>query len=324
MRLVVLDGYTLNPGDNPWTEVAKQVDFTVYERTPAELIVERSVGAEILLTNKTPLTAATLAQLPQLRFISVLATGYNIVDTTAAAERGVAVSNVPEYSTDSVAQLVLALLLHFCHQPARHDQRIREGYWQNCGDFCFWVAPLRELVGLKMGIVGFGRIGRRVGELAHALGMDVLAHDVARQAPPAYERFGWRSLEEVFAQSDVVTLHCPQTADNAGLVNRKLLSLMKPTALLINAARGGLIQEQDLADALNRGTLAGAALDVLSSEPPPPDHPLLHAKNCLLTPHIAWATVEARRRMMAVTAENVAAFLRGQPQNVVNSPVRTS
>jgi glycerate dehydrogenase len=324
MRLVVLDGYTLNPGDNPWTEVARQVDLTVHDRTPPERIVARAAGAEILLTNKTPLSATTLAQLPQLRFISVLATGYNIVDTQAAAERGIVVSNVPEYSTDSVAQLVVALLLHFCHQPAGHDQRIREGHWQNCGDFCFWLAPLRELVGLKMGIVGFGRIGRRVGELAHALGMEVLAYDVTQQAPPAYQPFGWRSLEEIFAQSDVVTLHCPQTADNVGLVNRRLLSLMKPTALLINAARGGLIQEQDLANALNSGQLAGAALDVLSCEPPPPDHPLLHAKNCLLTPHIAWATVEARRRMMAVTAENVAAFLRGQPQNVVNAPNRAS
>lgn len=320
MRLVVLDGYTLNPGDNPWTEVAKQVDFTVYERTTPDQIVERAADADIVLTNKTPLSAATLAQLPRLRFISVLATGYNIVDTQSAAERGIVVSNVPEYSTDSVAQLVLAMLLHFCHQPAAHDQAIRNGHWQGCGDFCFWLAPLRELVGLKMGIVGFGRIGRRVGELAHALGMEVLAYDVQHQAPPAYEPFGWRTIDEVFAQSDVVTLHCPQTSDNAGLVNRELLSRMKPTALLINAARGGLIAEQDLADALNQGVLAGAALDVLSSEPPPADHPLLHARNCLLTPHIAWATVEARRRMMAVTAENVAAFLRGQPQNVVNRP----
>jgi len=320
MRLVVLDGYTLNPGDNPWTEVAKQVDLTVHDRTAPEEIVERAATAEIVLTNKTPLSAATLAQLPQLRFISVLATGYNIVDTSAAEERGIVVSNVPEYSTDSVAQLVLAMLLHFCHQPARHDQAIRNGHWQNCGDFCFWIAPLRELVGLKMGIVGFGRIGRRVGELAHALGMEVLAFDVNPQVPPAYQPFGWRSLEELFSQSDVVTLHCPQTSDNAGLVNRQLLSRMKPTALLINAARGGLVVEQDLADALNQGVLAGAALDVLSCEPPPAEHPLLHAQNCLLTPHIAWATVEARRRMMAVTAENVAAFLRGQPQNVVTRP----
>ena len=232
MRLVVLDGYTLNPGDNPWTEVAKQVDFTVHDRTAPEQIVERAGTAEIVLTNKTPLSAATLAQLPQLRFISVLATGYNIVDTKAAEERGIVVSNVPEYSTDSVAQLVLAKLLHFCHQPAAHDLAIRNGHWQNCGDFCFWIAPLREFGGLKMGIVGFGRIGRRVGELAHALGMEVLAFDVNPQTPPTYRPFGWRSLEEIFAQSDVVTLHCPQTTDNAGFVNRELLSRMKPTALI--------------------------------------------------------------------------------------------
>ena len=231
--------------------------------------------------------------------------------------RGIAVSNVPEYGTDSVAQHVLAVLLHFCHQPALHDRLIREGQWQQRGDFCFWETRLTELTGKRIGIVGFGRIGRRVGELAHVLGMEVLAYDVRPANPPAYEPFSWQSIEVIFEESDVVTLHCPQTSDNAGMVNRALLSRMKPTALLINAARGGLVHEQDLADALNQGTLAGAALDVLSREPPSADQPLLQAKNCLLTPHIAWATLEARRRMMAITAENVAAFLQGKPQNVV-------
>lgn len=318
MRIVVLDGYTLNPGDNPWTTIASLGDLVVYERTPLAQIVERAVDADIVLTNKTPLSAATLAQLPRLQFISVLATGYNIVDTAAASARGIAVSNVPEYGTDSVAQHVLAVLLHFCHQVTLHDRLIREGQWQQCGDFCFWETRLTELTGKRMGLVGFGRIGRRVGDLAHALGMEVLAYDVRPANPPVYQPFSWQSIEVIFEESDVVTLHCPQTSDNVGMVNRALLSRMKPTALLINAARGGLVHEQDLADALNQGTLAGAALDVLSCEPPPADHPLLRAKNCLITPHIAWATLEARRRMMAIAAENVAAFLQGQPRNVVN------
>lgn len=318
MRIVVLDGYTLNPGDNPWTPVAALGELLVYDRTPEVDVVPRAREADIILTNKTPLSATTLAQLPQLQFVSVLATGYNIVDVAAARAQEIAVSNVPEYSTDSVAQFVLAGILHFCHHAAQLDQLIRGGEWQRRGEFSFWTAPLVELAGKQIGIVGFGRIGRRVGEVAHALGMNVLAYDVQPAAPPQYQPFRWESLENVFAQSDIVTLHCPQTADNLQFVNRALLARMKPTALLINAARGGLIHESDLAEALNEGQLAGAALDVLSAEPPPADHPLLHAKNCLLTPHIAWATREARHRMMAVTAENIAAFLRGTPQNVVN------
>lgn len=317
MRIVVLDGYTLNPGDNPWTVVEALGELVVYDRTPAAQIVERASGAEIILTNKTPLTATTLQQLPQLRFVSVLATGYNIVDVAAARQRAIPVSNVPEYSTDSVAQYVLAVLLHFCHHVALHNELIHAGQWQG-RDFCFWQTPLCELVGKRIGIVGFGRIGRRVGAVAHALGMEVLAYDVQPGSEPDYQPFSWQSLETIFEESDVVTLHCPQTDANVGMVNRALLSRMKPTALLINAARGGLVHEPDLADALNRGVLAGAALDVLSSEPPPADHPLLHAANCVLTPHIAWATREARRRMMVITAENVAAFLQGAPQNVVN------
>jgi glycerate dehydrogenase len=318
MRIVVLDGYTLNPGDNPWTPVAALGELVVYDRTCEAEIVPRALEADIILTNKTPLSAPTLAQLPRLRFVSVLATGYNIVDVAAARVQEVVVSNVPEYSTDSVAQLVLAGILHFCHHAAELDQLIRAGEWQRRGEFSFWIAPLVELVGKQIGIVGFGRIGRRVGEVAHALGMSVLAYDVQPGPPPHYQPFCWESLEGIFERSDVVTLHCPQTVDNQQFVNRTLLSRMKPTALLINAARGGLVHEADLADALNQGVLAGAALDVLSTEPPPPDHPLLHAKNCLLTPHIAWATCEARQRMMTITADNIAAFLQGHPQNVVN------
>jgi glycerate dehydrogenase len=318
MRIVVLDGYTLNPGDNPWTPVASLGELVVYDRTSEAEIVPRAVDADMILTNKTPLSASTLAQLPRLRFVSVLATGYNIVDVAAARAQDVVVSNVPEYSTDSVAQLVLAGVLHFCHRAAQLDQLIRDGEWQRRGEFSFWIAPLIELAGKQIGIVGFGRIGRRVGEIAHALGMSVLAYDVQPGPLPDYQPFRWESLEAIFEHSDVVTLHCPQTADNQRFVNHALLTRMKPTALLINAARGGLVHEPDLADALNQGVLAGAALDVLSSEPPPADHPLLRAKNCLLTPHIAWATCEARQRMMAITADNIAAFLQGHPRNVVN------
>ena len=321
MRIIVLDGYTLNPGDNPWTELDALGEVTVYDRTPPERIVERAAEADILLTNKTRLDAETLRQLPQLKFIAVLATGYNIVDVEAARERGVPVSNVPEYGTDSVAQHVLAAILYFARHCALHGRLVREGRWENSTDFCFWETPQVELVGKRLGIVGFGRIGRRVGQLAHALGMEVLAFDVQPNEPPESGPFAWHSIEEVFSQSDFVTLHCPQTAENAGMVNRDLLRRMPPHAIFINTARGGLVNEHDLAEALEQGTIAGAALDVLSSEPPPADNPLLRARNCLITPHIAWATLEARRRLMAVTVSNVRAFLRGTALNVVNQDI---
>ncbi len=320
MKLVVLDGYTLNPGDNPWDAIAAMGDLTVYDRTPAEQIAARAAGAEIVLTNKTPLDALVLAALPSLRFIAVLATGYNVVDTAWASRQGIPVSNVPEYGTDTVAQHVIAVLLALIHRPERHDRLVREGEWQRRGNFCFWDSPLVELAGKRMGIVGFGRIGRRVGELAHALGMAVLACDVQPGSPPGYEPFAWRAMEEVFAEADVVTLRCPLNASNEGLINRARIATMKPGAVLINSARGGLVNERDLADALNEGRLAAAAVDVLSVEPPLESNPLLAARNCLITPHIAWATLEARRRLMAVTAANIAAFLHGEPINVVNAP----
>jgi glycerate dehydrogenase len=319
MQITVLDGFTLNPGDNPWTEVEALGSLTVHDRTTAEEILERAQSAEVLLTNKTPLTARTLEGLPKLRFISVLATGYNVVDCAAARSRGILVSNVPEYGTESVAQYVIALLLAHCHQIGRHDQLVRQGEWQKRGDFSFWVSPLQELAGKTIGIVGFGRIGRRVGELAHAFGMKVLAQDVQTTTPAPYSGFEWESIEGLFAHADVVSLHCPQTLENVGMVNHRLLSLMKPSAVLINTARGGLIHEKDLAEALTQGKIAGAALDVLCEEPIRPDNPLLRAPNCVLTPHIAWATLEARRRLMAVTAQNIAAFLGGHPIHVVNA-----
>jgi glycerate dehydrogenase len=271
-----------------------------------------------VLTNKTPLNADTLQRLPGLKLISVLATGFNVVDVDAARELEITVSNVPVYGTDTVAQHVMAVLLTHCHNPVLHDQAVRAGEWQTSGDFCFWKSPLIELAGKRMGIIGFGRIGLRVGQLANALGMEVAAFDVKQDDPPSYQPFKWSTIEEIFAESDVVSLHCPQTADNEGMVNRTLLRKMKSTAFFINAARGGLIVEQDLAHALNEGWIAGAALDVFSVEPPDRDNPLLTAQNCLITPHIAWATVEARRRLMAVTAQNVAAYANGKPINVVN------
>ncbi len=318
MRIVCLDGYTLNPGDNPWDAVESQGAFTVYDRTPADRILERAKDADVLLTNKTPLTAETLAQLPKLRFISVLATGYNVVDVAAARERGIPVSNVPIYGTNAVAQYVFAVLLELCHHVALHSDAVKAGEWTACPDFCFWKTPLIELDGLTMGIVGFGRIGRRTAELAHAFGMRIIAHDVVQSNAPDYPGFAWKSVEQVFAEADVVSLHCPQTAENTGMVNAALLARMQPTAFFINAARGGLVVEPDLADALHRGTLAGAAVDVCATEPIASDSPLLTASNLIITPHIAWAALAARKRLMKTTAENIAAFVAGQPQHVVN------
>ncbi|MEW6754164.1 MAG: D-2-hydroxyacid dehydrogenase [Candidatus Latescibacterota bacterium] len=318
MRIVVLDGYTLNPGDNPWDEVAALGEFAVYDRTPPDLILERAQGAAVVLTNKTPLTGATLAALPELRLICVLATGYNVVDVAEARRRQIPVSNVPVYGTDSVAQFVFALLLEHCHHVARHDAAVRRGDWSRTPDFCFWETPLVELAGRRMGIVGFGRIGRRVGELAHAFGMEVLAHEVAPGEPPRYRPFAWRALDEVFAEADVVSLHCPQTADNVGFVNRALLGRMQRHAFLINTARGSLVNEADLAWALGEGRIAGAAVDVVSHEPIAADNPLLSAPNLIITPHMAWGALAARQRLMRTVAHNVRSFLEGRPTNVVN------
>lgn len=318
MRIVVLDGQTLNPGDNPWDQLAALGELAVYERTAPERIVERAAGAGVVLTNKTALDAAVLARLPDARCICVLATGYNVVDVAAAKERGIPVCNVPEYGTDSVAQHTFALLLELCHQVGRHDADVRAGEWTRAPDFCFWRSPPIELSGLTMGIVGFGRIGRRVGELAHAFGMRVAAYSRTRGAVPSYEPFAWMDLDELFATADVVSLHCPLNARNVAMVDRVRLARMKRGAFLINTARGGLVDEAALREALDAGTIAGAALDVVSTEPMRPDNPLLGARNCVVTPHMAWGSLAARRRLMAVTVENVRAFLAGRPINVVN------
>jgi glycerate dehydrogenase len=312
--IVVLDGFTLNPGDNPWDEIAGLGTLTVHDRTPGERIVERARDAHILLTNKTPLRAATLAHLPHLRMIAVLATGYDVIDVAAAKEKGVVVCNVPEYGTDSVAQHVFALLLELCQRVGVHDTAVKAGEWQAAPDFCFWKTPLVELAGKTMGIVGYGRIGRRVGALAEAFGMTVLVHSRTRSSR---NRPSWREIPELFAESDVVSLHCPLTPENTRFVDRALLERMRRTAFLINTARGALIDEEALAVALTNGEIAGAAVDVVSDEPIRDDNPLLASDRCIITPHIAWATLSARRRLMETTAANVRHFLNNQSINTV-------
>ena len=318
MDIIALDGYTLNPGDNPWDEVEKLGNLLVYDRTDPHQILERARGADIIITNKAPLFAETLEQLPRLGFISITATGYNIVDIVTARRRGIPVSNVPEYGTDSVAQFAFALLLELCHHVGIHNDAVKAADWSQSKDWCFWKTPQLLLTGKKMGIVGFGRIGRRVGELAHAFGMEVLAYDPQQNDVPAYKQFHWKSQEDLFAEADVISLHCAQTNDNVGFVNHDVISLMKKDALFINAARGGLVNEGDLVRALNDGKIAGAAVDVASIEPIQKDNPLLTAHNCLITPHIAWAAVAARRKLMTLTAKNIKAFMAGRPINVVN------
>lgn len=310
MRIVVLDGYTLNPGDNPWNPVARLGALTVFDRTPAHLVAERSRGAEILLTNKTRLDARALAELPSLRFIAVLATGYDVVDVAAARARGIPVSNVPEYGTESVAQHTFALLLELSNHVGDHAAAVTAGRWARSPDFCFWTAAPIELAGMTMGVIGLGRIGRRVAGIASAFGMRV----ISGSARPERRR----DLKQLFVAADVVSLHCPLTPQTVGLVCGDLLRRMKPTAFLLNTARGGLVDEVALREALESGRLAGAGFDVSSSEPIPASSPLLGAPNLILTPHMAWATLAARRRLMEAGARNVEAFLAGTPINLVS------
>lgn len=318
MKIVVLDGKTLNPGDLSWEELERFGELTVYDRTPVDRVVERSTEAEILLTNKTPLSAEAMTRLPKLRYIGVMATGYNIVEVEAAARHGVMVTNVPTYGTHSVAQMVFALLLELCHHVGSHSEAVRQGEWSQSVDFCFWNYPLVELAGKTMGIIGFGRIGRQVGRIASALGMRVLAAEPNHGNPPELEDFGWAEIPELLAAADVVSLHCPLFPETEGLINRQNIERMKRSAVLINTSRGGLVVDEDLAEALNTGRIAGAGLDVLTTEPPLAENPLLTAKNCLITPHISWATKEARARLMATAIKNVEAFLAGSPVNVVS------
>jgi len=317
MNIVVLDGFTLNPGDLRWDALKALGNCTIHDRTPDTEIVPRARPAEIVLTNKTPLTRETIAQLPSLRYVGVLATGHNIVDSAAARERGIPVTNVPSYGTMSVVQVVFAHLLNLTHRMAHHTDAVRTGRWSASVDFSFWDFPLLELSGKTMGIVGLGRIGTAVAHVAHAFGMDVIAYD--RSPSPSLPPFVRSvTLEEVFSKSDVLTLHCPLTPETHRLVNKERLGLMKPTAFLINTSRGAVVDETALFEALQHGALAGAGLDVMDKEPPPSGHPLLSTPNCYVTPHFAWASTDARRRLLDEVVENVRGFLEGHPRNVVN------
>ena len=312
MKIVVLDGQVLNPGDLSWEALHALGPCEIHERTPVDQILERAEGAEILLTNKCPLKAEALAQLPKLKYIGVMATGYNVVDVVAAKARGIVVSNVPIYGTKSVAQHVFALILAHTQHVETHSKAVREGRWSNHIDWCFWDHPMVELDGKTLGIVGYGRIGQAVAELGRAFGMKILVH--SRSLKPGEVMV---SMDELFQQSDVISLHCPLTAETEGLVNARRLELMKPSALLVNTSRGPLIVEKDLAAVLNEGRIGGAVLDVLSTEPPQPDNPLLSAKHCLVTPHHAWATHATRGRLLHTVVENVRAYVAGAPQNLV-------
>jgi glycerate dehydrogenase len=318
MKIVVLDGYTLNPGDITWKGFEKLGELMVYDRTPEDKILERIGDAEIVYTNKTPLTRETLKKAPAVKFIGVLATGYNIVDTAAAREQGIIVTNIPTYGTTAVAQFAFALLLEICHHVGAHNEEVKKGKWTEGTDFCFWNYPLIELAGKTMGIIGFGRIGQAVARIAQSFGMNILAYDAYQNKALENDTLKYVALDELLAGSDVISLHCPLLDSTQGIINNKTIMKMKDGVMIINTSRGPLIVEEDLADALNRGKVYGAAVDVVSSEPIKAGNPLLTAKNCIITPHIAWAPKESRARLMDIAADNLAAFLKGEPVNVVN------
>lgn len=312
MKICILDGYSLNPGDLDWSPVERLGDVTLFDRTPADKIVERAADADIVLTNKVPFSADTLRQLPRLRFICVLATGYNIIDTEAAARQGVVVANIPAYSTMSVAQMAFAHILNITNHVASYAREVADGKWANCHDFCFWDSALTELAGKTMGIVGLGNTGMATARIAVAMGMKVVAM-TSKSADTLPEGITPAPLDDVLASADVVSLHCPLTPSTRHLINAASIAKMKPSAILINTGRGPLVDEQAVANALNGGRLAAFGADVLSQEPPRGDNPLLSARNCFLTPHIAWATLEARTRLMSTATENVRQFIAGEP-----------
>jgi glycerate dehydrogenase len=316
MKIVITDGYALNPGDLDWSSIEAFGDVTVYDRTPANLVAERCQGADVVLTNKTPITKETINTLTSTKLISVLATGYNIVDTAAARLQNLVVCNVPGYSTPGVAQHTIALLLELTNHIGLHATSVAQGDWVTSKDWSYSKAPVLELAGKTFGLVGFGNIGRQTALIAAALGMKIIYHTPTRKQGIDFAEYV--TLPQLFESSDVVSLHCPYNAATDKLVNEGLLALMKPTAYLLNTARGQLVDEAALAAALNKGVIAGAGLDVLSAEPPSASNPLLHAKNCIITPHIAWGTKEARLRVLDITAKNIQAFLEGKPVNVVN------
>ena len=317
MKIVVLDGYTLNPGDLSWEALEKLGDTTIHEYSAADEVVPNAQGADIIMPNKAVISREVIEQLPDLKYIGVQATGYNVIDLEAASKKNIVVTNIPTYGTPSVGQMVFAHLLNLTQRVAHHAETVKKERWTNCRDFCYWDFPLTELMGLTMGIVGYGRIGQRTGDIARAFGMKVLAHDEYIK-PADFPDAEFVSIEDIFKRSDAISLHCPLTPETDKLANAERLALMKPTAFLINTSRGPLVDDQALADALNAGTLAGAGLDVLSVEPPPMDNPLITAKNCFITPHIAWATRSARSRLLDTLVENAKAWIDGKPQNVVN------
>lgn len=319
MKIVVLDGYTLNPGDISWEGMEAFGDLTVYDRTKAEDVAERIGDAEVVYTNKTPITKETLDACPNVKFIGVLATGYNIVDTAAAKEKGIPVSNIPTYGTAAVSQFAIGLLLELCHHIGEHSDAVKAGEWTSNPDWCFWKYPLVELDGKTMGIIGFGRIGQDTGKIAQALGMKVLAYDSFPKKELESETCHYADLDTVLAESDVIALHCPLFPDTEGIINKDTIAKMKDGVMIINNSRGPLIVEQDLRDALDSGKVAGAAVDVVSTEPIQMDNPLIGAKNVIITPHISWAPKESRQRLMDIAVDNLKCYVDGKPQNVVNA-----
>ncbi len=319
MKLVILDGYTENPGDLSWDWLKDTVDeYTVYDSTPQDKVIERCSDADIVVTNKKLITKEIIDALPSLKFIATLSTGYNVVDIKAAREKNIPVSNIPAYSTDGVAQLVFALLLEMTNSVAIHNESVKDGEWCRCQHFCYWKTPLTELRDKTFGIIGFGKIGSAVANIANAFGMKVIAYSPNTRTYDGFGKVEFTDKERVITESDVISLHCPLTEETEGMVNREFLKKMKSTAYLINTSRGPVIVEKDLAEALNGGIITGAGLDVLSQEPADENNPLISCEKCLITPHIAWASLEARTRLMNIFRENVKAFLDGKPKNVVN------
>lgn len=319
MKIVVLDGYTENPGDLSWEGLEMLGELTVYDRTAGNSIIAERIGdAEAVYTNKTPISAEVIKRCPKLKFIGVLATGYNVIDVEAAKTAGVVVSNIPSYGTDAVAQYAIALLLELCHHIGEHSDCVKRGDWSNNQDWCFWNYPLMELAGKTMGVVGFGRIGQRTAGIAQALGMKILAFDEYQNPELESESCRYVDLDTLWAESDVISLHCPLFPSTQGIINKDNLSKMKDGVLIVNTSRGGLVVEEDLRDALNSAKAGGAAVDVVSVEPIHMDNPLLSAKNVIITPHIAWAPRESRQRLMEIAVDNLKAFMEGNPVHVVN------
>lgn len=321
MKIVVLDGYTENPGDLSWSGLENLGSLKVYDRTPLndeDEIIKRIGDAEAIYTNKTPLSKKTLESAPNLKFIGVLATGYNVVDVNAAKDRGIIVSNIPSYGTAAVAQFAIAMLLEICHHVAHHSDAVHEGRWENNADWCFWDYPLIELANKTMGIIGFGRIGQGTGNIAQAMGMKVLAYDSYVNPALESDTCKYTDLNTLLRESDVIALHCPLFPETQGIINKDTIAKMKDGVIILNNSRGPLIVEQDLADALNSGKVYAAGLDVVSSEPIKGDNPLLKAKNCIITPHISWAPKESRQRLMDIAVDNLQQYINGKPVNIVN------